>query len=57
MYLNGMANMKTKKLKEKAIWFLMNTVCVGLGVMLVWGILMAVANLCDIDWVRDWLLP
>jgi len=56
MYLNGMVNMKTKKLTEKAIWFLMNTVCVGLGATLVWGIILAIGNVSEADWVQ-WLLP
>lgn len=56
MYLNGMVNMKTKKLTEKAIWFLMNTVCVGLGATLVWGIILAIGNVSEANWVQ-WLLP
>ena len=56
MYLNGMANMKTKTLMEKAIWFLANTVCVGLGATLVWGIILAIGNVSGANWVQ-WLLP
>jgi len=49
MYLNEIANPKTKGLTVKAIWFLANTVSVRLGATLVWGSSKA-------DWVR-WLLP
>ena len=56
MYLNGMVNMKTKKIAEKAIWFLANLFCVGLGATMVWGILLAIGNISEADWVQ-WLLP
>ena len=56
MYLNGMVNMKTKTIAEKAIWFLANLFCVGLGATLVWGILLAIGHVSGADWI-EWLLP
>lgn len=50
-------NTTMKKVLEKCGWACANLIMVGLVVTLGWGILLAVANLCDIDWARDWLLP